>query len=235
VTEEATGRPVEPDDPWVAAKKEMYPAPSLTRIAANARFTVATVSLVAAGLTAFGLASAASVRVDALARAIWLAAVGTAVAAVLLALSYLGLRLEQRNYENYVEVKRWYGRQFQRAWLVVLASRLLIVAVLLAGVAGIVAVSSGGGTDPPVFNVTVTVAPDGRTMVAAATATGLRPGDPATIQVTDEHHRLLVSRTTSADATGTAKVEAEFDAHTAPRHLVTLRLAGRDCFTLQMP
>jgi hypothetical protein len=236
VTDEAVGRRVEPDDPWVAAKKEMYPSASLSRIAANAKFTIATISLVGTALTALGLVTAASVKTNRDARILAIVAAAIALLAVVAALSYLAVRLERRNYENYVEVRRWYNRQFKRAWLVVVASWLLIAAVLVASVAGLIVALSVSNADVPVLSLIVKGTGEKRSVTAGVSVSRLDPGDVVTWQVTGDTGQVLATGKTATDSTGAARVEATFDDTTnTRRYRLTVRVGDRDRGSVEVP
>jgi hypothetical protein len=236
VTDEAVGRPVEPDDPWVAARKEMYPAASLARVAANARYTVATVSLIGAALTALGLVTVASVRASATARVLAAGAVGLALLAVVSALGYLAVRLEKRNYENYVQVRQWYVRQFKRARLVAAASWLLIAAVLLAGAAGLVAAATTDHHNPPVLSLVVHGAADKRSVTAQASVTGLEPGNVVTMRVTGDTGQAFVTGRAVADPAGHAALESTFeDTSSAVRYRLTLTVNDGEGGSIEAP
>ena len=87
----AYGEDADREDPWDIAAQELTPGKSLARIVANARFTVATVTVVGAVLTALGLITVQAVVADHIARVFAVFSIGATLLAVLLALLYLAL------------------------------------------------------------------------------------------------------------------------------------------------
>ncbi len=201
----AYGQPVPEDDEWALAKRELYPAASLARIGATAKFTVGTVSVVGTGFSALGLVAASELHHGAAATLAY-ASAAVAFASVVCALSYLGLRLSRVNSQNLDEVRRWYDAQFRRAWLVLLSSWLLVVAVLLAGAAAAVAVLRPPASEP-VLSVTRTYG-SGATISAKVTVPDLAPGDVMTMTVTGPGGAVVLRGTTSPDVEGTAELES---------------------------
>jgi hypothetical protein len=201
------GRPVDPDDQLSAMRNELYPVPSLARISTNAKFTVSTVSIVGTALTAFGLVTAASLSVYGPVQLLASAAAGIALLALLCALSYLALRLEKRNYQNNENVRNWYKKQFRRAGLVVAASWLLILAVLLAAAAGTVAAVNASKADAPVLGLVVAGTGDQRTVTATVSIDHLQPGDIVTLRVTSGTGQVVIVGETTADSSGSAKLD----------------------------
>lgn len=204
---EQAGTPVGPDDPMPAMQSELLPAPSLKRVGASARFTVSTVSVVATALTAFGLVAAASLSAYPYVRVLAFAAALAAALALLCALGYLALRLETRNWQNNVLVKKWYDKQFRRAGLVVAASWLLIVAVVLAGTAGTIAALDASNADVPVLGLAVAGTGHQCTVTATVSVDHLAPGDVITLQVTSGTGYIIMVGKTNADSTGSAKLD----------------------------
>ena len=96
------------DDLWESTAKELTPDKSLARIAANAKFTVATVTVVGAVLTALGLVTVQTVNMDRTSRILADLSVSAGLLAVLLALLYLALRVREVNAQNLVQVEDWY-------------------------------------------------------------------------------------------------------------------------------
>jgi hypothetical protein len=193
------------DDEWALAKQELYPAASLARIGVNAKFTVGMVSLVGTGFSALGLATASELGNGPAANLAY-AAAAVAFCSVVCALSYLGLRLSRANPQNLDEVKRWYNTQFRRAWLALLASWLLVLAVLLAGAAAGVAVVAPQPSEP-VLALTRTTGSDA-TLSAKVTVTDLAAADVVHITVTGPGKMVVLRGSASPDAQGTAILES---------------------------
>jgi hypothetical protein len=232
----AEGTPVEPDDPWVTAKKELYPAASLTRIAANAKFVVSTVSVVGIALTAFGLVAATSLSAYPLAQLLAGVSAGVALLAVVCALGYLALRLEKRNFENYVEVKNWYQKQFRRAGLVVAASWLLVIAVVLAGIAGVTAAVAQNKMDRPVLSLTVKGQGSKRTVTASVSINHLHPGDIVTLRVTIGNGNVIMLGKTNADSNGSAQLDTTLETTASKAgYRVSVLVGGQERGALQVP
>jgi hypothetical protein len=206
--EEQAGTPVGPDDPMPAMRSELSPVPSLKRIGASAKFTASTVSVVATALTAFGLVTAAWLSAYHDVQVVALAAAGAAMLALLCALGYLALRLEKRNWQNNVLVEMWYKNQFRRAGLVVVASWLLIVAVVLAGTAGTIAAVDASEADVPVLGLEVAGTGHQCTVTATVSVDHLASGDVVTLRVTSGTGQVVIVSKTSADSTGSAKLDA---------------------------
>ena len=237
MTDEAVGVPVAPDDPWVAAKDELTVARSLTRIGTNARFTVSTVTVVGTALTALGLVTTDLLLGRPIARRLAVAATILAALAVVCALLYLALRLEKLNVENYVEVKAWYRRQFQRAWLVVAASWLLVGAVALASAAGVTSLVTADDPHDPVLTLLVQGAGNERAITAQAVVKRLRQGELVTMRVTSASRAAptLLMGTATPDSSGTATLDASIDkAPVLPGYRLSVAVGGveRDSVTV---
>jgi hypothetical protein len=233
---EQAGTPVGPDDPMPAMRSELFPAPSLKRIGASARFTVSTVSVAATALTAFGLVAAAQLSAYPYVRVLAFAAAGAAALALLCALGYLALRLEKRNWQNNVLVEKWYNKQFRRAGWVVAASWLLIVAVLLAGTAGTIAAVDASKADAPVLGLEVAGTGLECTITATVSVDHLAPGDVVTLRVTSWTGQVVIVGKTNADSTGSAKLDAAFSG--APGNVgyrSEVLVNGRERAMLQVP
>ena len=134
-------------------------------------------------LTGLGLVSAQSLLADDVARSLALIAVGLAVLAVLVGLVYLALRLERVNDQNLADVERWYTSQFRRARLAVVASWLLVVAVLVAAAAATVSVIQSGSDQDPALELQLSGAGDARQLHAGVKVSGLAAGSGVVIRV----------------------------------------------------
>jgi hypothetical protein len=208
-SDDSYGVPVDAEDPWVAAKKEMYPAASLMRVGAQARFAVGTVSVVGIALTALGLVTASSITAGGLSRVLAFGASCIAIVAVICALIYLGPRLDKVNYENLDDVKAWYRVQFGRARLVVLAGWLLVLSVGLGAGAGLAAAWSSTRADDPVLSLVIQTANDQSKLTATVSLERLHPGDAVDMTVTGPSDDVVVSGKTTADAQGVAKLQGD--------------------------
>jgi hypothetical protein len=233
---EQAGTPIGPDDPMPAMRSELYPAPSLKRIGANAKFTVSTVSVVATALTAFGLVTAALLSAYPVVEGLAFAAAGAAALALLCALGYLALRLENVNWQNNVLVKKWYNKQFRRAYWVEAASWLLIVAVVFAGAAGTIAAVHASSADVPVLGLEVAGTRHQYTVTATVSVGHLAPGDVVTLRVTSGTGQVVIVGKTNADSTGNAKLDAALSG--APGNVgyrLEVLVNGRERGMLQVP
>lgn len=233
---EQAGTPVSPDDPLAAMRSELFSLPSLERIGANAKFTVSTVSVVATVLTAFGLVSVAWLSAYPGIQVLAGAAASAAALALLCALGYLTLRIEKGNWQNDVLVAKWYEKQFRRAGLAVVASWLLIVAVVLACTAGTIAAVDASRADVPVLGLEVAGTGQQRTVTAAVSIDHLAPGDVVTLRVTSGTGQVVMVGKTDADSTGSARLDAALSG--APGNVgyrLEVLVNGRERGMLQVP
>jgi hypothetical protein len=163
---------------------QLDPTTTLTRIGERARFTVGAVSAVGTALTALGLLSADRLLQPGLARVVALVATMTATTAVALALSYLALRVTWINRRNLTEVENWLESELRRVRYVVWAGRLIVVAVLAAGAAGVLSAL----LTTPRANLVVQLLQDagGGKATVQVKIDGGRPG---------EHYRVSLGRT----------------------------------------
>lgn len=236
----AYGEEANQEDPWEAAAKELWPDKSLARVAANARFTVATVTVVGAGLTALGLVTVQAVVADGPARVLAQLSICAALLAVLLALLYLALRVRKVNPENLAKVESWYGRELRRSWLAVVASWLLIIALILAGSAGLRIALTSHNQPPPELVLQITGTGGERTVTVSAVQPSLPSGTVVVLRLTGQDGGakrvlLMEAKTTASDA-GTATVSpstANFTFYAEYR--LVLLVAGRERAALQVP
>lgn len=200
----AYGAEVDPDDPWVAARKELYPAPSLTRIGTNARWAVANVTVVGTLLTLFGLIAVPThTTADWILVLAYLSA-GVALIAMILSWIYLIVRVERFNVQNLDRVRDWYARQFARANLVVAGSWLLLAAVLIAASASVASIILAFEDDHPALGLVIEGSDE---LNATATTAHLEPGDELVLVVTDPRGREILVGKTIADGEGQATIE----------------------------
>jgi hypothetical protein len=165
---------------------------------------------VGALLSALGLVSVQALSVG---NAGWWLALGSvtfAILAVLADLIYLGLRLERLNVADLGDVERWYGAQFKRAHIAVLASWLLVVAVLLAALSAIATVVQSNASQRPALDMQLINDGNGRRLQVGVKASGLHEGAPLVMRVVAlaggcPEVVLLESRSTADDS---GKVEA---------------------------
>lgn len=114
--------------------KELTLSKSLDRAESGARLVVTTVALAGTVLTGFGLTAANEVGKNDAAQIWALLSLGTGFAALVLALSYLQLRVSNVNVHDLVEMQAWLDAKIRRVWCVRLAGLLLVVAVGFAGI-----------------------------------------------------------------------------------------------------
>lgn len=228
----AYGDETQPNDIWDVAAVQLTPDKSLERVGTNARSTVTTVAVVGTLLGALGLASAQSALLDPISRLLAGLAVVAAGLAVLTALSYLALRLEKLYVGDLNAVENWYRRQFRRAYLAVVASWLLVVAVALATAAGLATLLTGeSGADPRV-GLRVSGASTVRSVAADGRIGRLEPDATVALRVTGESAGkapvVLLESRAQADEAG--KVIASGEVQDAPvfdRYRAILVLDGR--------
>jgi hypothetical protein len=234
------GVEADPRDPWVAAAGSLTPDKSLGRIAANARFTVGTVTVVGTALTALGLVTVAAVSENTVARALALAAVVLATLAVVLALSYLTVRLERLNVSDLEQVRSWYLRQFRRTWLPASAGWLLVIAVVLSAGAGIGAALHQASTPEPQLSLSTTGIGRNSTLTAHAVVYDLDPGTDVIVEITamssvkGTRMRLFANHTRAGED---RKVSVEARLEDVPplrEYVLTLRASGRSA-SLTLP
>jgi len=233
--EDATG-----DDPWEGAAKELTPDKSLARIAANAKFTVATVTVVGAALTALGLVTVQTVNMDHTSRALAELSVSAGLLAVLLALLYLALRVREVNTQNLVQVEDWYRSEFRRAWVAVAAGWVLIVAVLLAGIAGLHSTLVSRAELPPQLALQVESIGCKRNVTASATLMNMRVGALVILRLTGEPTGgkpvLLVESKMTVNNTGTAMVSpGTTKVISYPKYLLVVLVDGRRLASMTVP
>jgi hypothetical protein len=147
------GRPVSAQDRvWSAAAEELSAAKSLVRLDERAKQVVTNVSLVGSVITGLGLLAGTRLDQPGPGRVLAVCAVGVALVAMVLAWGAQLLRFQPAVATgNLLEVRDWYRRQFRRAYAVVAAGVLLLVALVLAGIAAVVLLTGDpGGTGPGV-------------------------------------------------------------------------------------
>jgi hypothetical protein len=201
--------PTEEDRRWAAAVSELTGPSALVRVAGNARATVGTVALVGTALTGLGLLSVPTLAANKVA---WWFAVGAATlafAAVVAGLLYLALRLERVNVEDLDQVKGWYQAQLDRVRLAVVASWLLIGALVLGGAAAGIAIARAPDGPDPTLGLRLSGNGDARTLGADVTVGNLDAGDVVVTRLLglgsascDEV--VLLQATSRADGTGKA-------------------------------
>jgi hypothetical protein len=231
------GVEADPDDPWITAAKELTPDKSLARIATNAKFTVATVSVVGTALTALGLVSADRLIRDHATRIFALLAVGAALVAVILALAYLVPRMGRVNIEDLEGVEVWYSRQFRWAWLASAAAWLLIVAIVIAGIAAVVNVLNSDG-DPPELMLQVSGTGKQRTVKAHLAVDNTDPGTLIELLLAAEGSQggpLLEAKTT-VGRNRTAVMDATVEkVPVMPAYRLTASVDGRERASVIVP
>ena len=195
------GEPTGADKRWQALADELAPAKSLQRLDAAGARVVSTVSVVATLLTGLGLLAAGAANLPTAGRVIAVAAVGLAVAALVVALGgqtvgiSRGVRLD-----NLPEVEDWYRRRFERrAPRARIASLLLVAAVAGAGLAAVVSLVVGGNAAP-----TLAVTRTADTVTVDLTFRGLDPDQVATATMTvDGQVAAVAAFGPGADGTAT--------------------------------
>jgi heme/copper-type cytochrome/quinol oxidase subunit 2 len=237
----AYGEDADQEDLWQSAAKELWPDKSLPRVAANAKFTVATVTVVGTGITALGVITVQAVIADRIARVLAFLSIGTALLAVLLALLYLALRVRKVNPENLVEVQSWYQKELRRTWLAVAASWLLIIAVVLASSAGLRTALTSNDQRPPQLALQIVGTGRERTVTASATLSNLRAGAVVVLRLDGEATGakpvvLLMETKTTVSDTGTATISPSTITVTSyARYLLTLLVDNRERASLAIP
>jgi hypothetical protein len=184
VTRPGVGAPVnERVRVWREAAAELTPARSLARVDEKARQVATQVGLVGTLLTGLGLLGADRLDASPLVRRLVLAAVCAAVAAVVLSVGALLLQFRPALATgDLAEVERWYRGQFRRAYAVVAAGVLVLVALILAGWAAVAALADEPDPAPtgdPVVSIDVT----GADLAVRARVTGREPGEALTLAV----------------------------------------------------
>ncbi|MFE2413910.1 hypothetical protein ACFXDE_36825 [Kitasatospora sp. NPDC059408] len=195
---------------WQKAADALAPDQSLQRVAANAKFVIATVTVVGTALTALGLVSVDQLSHRPLARAFALIAIVLTLAAVLMALRYLVLRSRAVALDNLLDVEAWYKEELGLSIWVRAAGWLLFSAVLCAGLAGLTAAV----TADPWYQVGLQSSGLAGTtsLSATASANGVSRGALAQATVTAKDAggvETVVLRTArTADSGGTARIDA---------------------------
>jgi hypothetical protein len=236
----AYGEDADQEDPWETAAKELWPDKSLARIAANARFTVATVTVVGTVLTALGLITIQAVVADRMARVLAVVSIGAALLAVLLALLYLALRVRKVNPQNLARVESWYQSELRRTWLAGAASWLLIIAVVLAGSAGLRAALASPDQGPPQLALQIAGTDREQAVTASATLSSLRAGAVVVLRLTGEATGampvlLMETKTLVSDA-GTATISpGTINVTSYARYLLVLLVDNRERASLTVP
>lgn len=228
------------DDLWESTAKELTPDKSLARIAANAKFTVATVTVVGAALTALGLVTVQTVNMDRTSRILAELSVSAGLLAVLLALLYLALRVREVNAQNLVQVEDWYRSELRRAWVAVAAGRVLIVAVALAGIAGLYSTLASHAELPPQLALQVAGTGCKRNVTASATLMNMRVGAVVILRLTGEPTGskpvLLVESKITVNNTGTAMVSSgATKVISYPKYLLVVLIDGRQLASMTVP
>jgi hypothetical protein len=171
---------------WREAAGELTPAKSLARVDEKARQVATQVGLVGTLLTGLGLLGADRLDVSPLVRWLALAAVCAAVAAVVLSIGALLLQFRPALATgDLAEVERWYRGQFRRAYAVVAAGVLVLVAVILAGWAALAALADEPDPEPPADPV-VSIRVTGGDVAVEVRATGRERGETLTVAVLDQ-------------------------------------------------
>ena len=206
--EVAYGAPVESGDVWAATASEFTPEKSLARIAEKARFTVATVSLVGTVLTGLGLVSAERLSDSLWSRWCTIAAVALAAASVVLALSYLTLRVRALNPYNLLDVETFVTEEFRRSRRVVVATWLLVAALVVAAVGAVLVLAVPA---QPVAAATLSTSGAGveRSIQGAVRVSELREQDPVVVTLTlgKGPQRVLFRSTSIPTDRGTVQVD----------------------------
>jgi hypothetical protein len=228
------------DDPWENAAKELSPDNSLARIAANARFTVATVTAVGTALTALGIVTVQTVNTDRISRVFAISSACAGLLAVLLALLYLALRIRLVNPQDLVQVEEWYRSELRRTWLAVAASWLLIVAVALAGIAGLHSAFASRGERTPQLALRVAGTRPERKVIASAKLVHMRVGGVVVLRLSGEtigsKPVLLVESRMTVNDSGTAMLSTGATTVIAyPKYLLVVFLDGRRLGSMTAP
>ncbi|MBP0455713.1 hypothetical protein J5Y04_40260 [Kitasatospora sp. RG8] len=209
----APGRGRDPTDAtrrWQEAAKELAPEKAAPRVAAHAKFVVTTVALVGTALSAVGLVSADRISHQDAAQALAVSAAGVALLAVVMALYTVVPRLGRVNLDDLATVRRWYEKELRRGFWAALAGWLLVLAVVLAGVAGVLAALSSS----PSYRLGLQDAglAAKHTVSVKASVQDVSPGTTVTVEVTARDdsgaQAVIVRGTGMADSSGNATVDA---------------------------
>ena len=200
---------------------------------------VGTVTVIGTLLTGLGVLTAGLPATGGAARILATAAVITAALAVVCALAAQVLTISRRfNPYNLVEVKAWYRRRIEtRAYPMLAATVLLILAALLAGAAATVALL-GAPPGEPTIAVTQTADPPGQASATTAAAVGdtsvtvdvtfpgLSTGQTATVTLTAlGTNRVLARAAATPGPDGTAKISLTAG-HIPGAERITMDAAG---------
>ncbi len=112
-----------------------------------------------------------------------LAAVACAVVGVVLAVLYLALRLQRVEVRQLELLQRWYEGQLRRARLAVVASWLLVIAVVLGAVAGVIGVAEAGSPDSTTLGLTIAGSAQSRRLDVAVELSVLPSGSVVELEV----------------------------------------------------
>jgi signal transduction histidine kinase len=210
------GEPVtEEDEIWEAASAELTPDKSLARVEEKAKYVVTNVGLIGTLLTGLGVLAATQLPPESPAYPFAVAAAVLAAAGVILAFFSLLLRITPAVAPgNLTQVEAWYTDQLRRAGIVRIAGALLLLGIVLAAVAGILAVVN---RDParPVLLLQVSGEGQKVKLLSTATFTGLAAGDTLrtqTVGVDTKGRRILLAQAiTGADRDGKASTSVEIE------------------------
>lgn len=186
----AGGQSTAGDRRWQALADELAPARSLQRLDAASARIVAAFSIVASLLTGFGLIATGLANLPGLARVLSSLAAVLAIAALVVALRSQAVTVSpDLTLDNLLEVEQWYDAQFERRTrLARWATRLLVTAVIFAGLAALVSLAVGPGEEPT-FAVTRTA----DTVTADVTLRDLQADQMATASVTVDGQAVAVT------------------------------------------
>jgi hypothetical protein len=224
---------------WAGAAADLTPDKTLARVNANARATVTTVAVVGTVLSGLGLISAQTVAGAHAGRWLALGAVAFAIVAVLCGLAYLALRLERLNVADFGDVERWYRAQFRRAWLAMLASWLLVVAVVLAASSAVATLVDSRSDKDVALDLQLIGNGNAQKLQVGAKASGLDEGALVVTKVVGLGREcpevvLLESRST-ADASGKVETSSMIDSSPCSQFRVDVTGNGVRARSLTFP
>ena len=231
------------DQAWADLGAELTPAKSLARGDTATARVVATVTVVGALLTGFGVLGAGLPASAGAARILAICSVVAAVLAILCALAAQILTITRRlNPFNLFDVEDWYRRRFEiRASLTRAATVLLLVAAATAGAAAVSTLLTNRADQPTIAVTRTTQQPGAKansadtaaspaalatsTITVVVTFRSLDPGQVATASITADG-KVLAEAAFTAGADGAATQSVAADHVGAGEHVTVDAVAG---------
>jgi hypothetical protein len=222
-------RPTSADLRWVEAAKELTPDKSLLRATANAKFLVATISVLGVLITGFGAVSATQVASE---KALL---IGTGLTTVLAALS-VGIaiwtllpRNDKIRAGNLIAVREWYQAELKRKGKASVAGLLLLVAIAVAAGTAVAGTIAAIVNKAPTNHVTVSAAKtkDGYIIAVKGTVSNVPAGSIVNLTLSGPDRLVVV--VAKPDEEETATVDSTAVVASLPAKLSTsIRVVGPD-------